>query len=139
MSTAILIHAPYICRQYLIHSRLPDASVSEDVLRADIANISAVGAGGLEFVPFYLYGLVGSEYGPASWAEDGYGTPNYRRIFKTAAQASKDNGLVMDFAIGANQGQGAPSPPEAPGLAVELVSLPGYVARRLRRPDLRPL
>ncbi len=113
--------------------------MSEDVLRADIANISAVGAGGLEFVPFYLYGLVGSEYGPAFWAEEGYGTPNYKRILKTAAQAVKDNGLVMDFAIGANQGQGAPAPPEALGLAVELVSLPSHVVRQLWRPDQRPL
>ena len=97
--------------------------MSEDVLRADIANMSAVGAGGLEFIPFYMYGLVGSEYGLDSWAENGYGTPKYKRIFKVAAQAVKDHGLVMDFAIGANQGQGAPAVPESRGLAVELVSL----------------
>jgi hypothetical protein len=108
---------------YLNRSRLPDAGVSEDVLRDDISNISAVGAGGFEFLPFYMYGLVGTTYGPDSWAEDGYGTPNYKRIFTAAAQAAKVNGLVMDFAIGPNQGQGAPATPEAPGLAVELVSL----------------
>lgn len=103
--------------------RLPDASVSEEILQLDIANISSVGAGGFEFLPFYLYGLVGPEYGPDSWAEFGYGTPAFKRIFKTAAQAAKAHGLVMDFAIGPNQGQGAPAVPESPGLAIQLVSL----------------
>jgi hypothetical protein len=108
---------------FLNGPRLPDAGVSVDTLRDDIANMSAVGAGGFEFIPFYMYGLVGSAYGPDSWAEDGYGTPKYKSIFTTAAQAAKDNGLVMDFAIGPNQGQGAPAAPETHGLAVELVSL----------------
>ncbi|OTA67976.1 hypothetical protein K449DRAFT_364494 [Hypoxylon sp. EC38] len=100
---------------------LPDAGISESILQADIANISAVGAGGFEFLPFYLYGLVGSTYGPASWAEDGYGTSKFKRVFGVAAQAARDNGVVMDFAIGANQGQGVPSAPETPGLAIELL------------------
>lgn len=103
--------------------RLPDAGVSDDILRADIGNISSIGAGGFELLPFYLYGLVGEEYGPADWAEFGYGTPAFKKVFTTAAQAAKKHGLVMDFAIGPNQGQGVPAIPETPGLALELVSV----------------
>ncbi|KAL1856677.1 hypothetical protein Plec18167_009116 [Paecilomyces lecythidis] len=101
--------------------RLPDAGVSDDILRADIGNISSIGAGGFELLPFYLYGLVGEEYGPADWAEFGYGTPAFKKVFTTAAQAAKTHGLVMDFAIGPNQGQGVPAIPETPGLALELL------------------
>ncbi|GAD98073.1 RING zinc finger protein [Paecilomyces variotii No. 5] len=107
---------------------LPDAGVSDDILRADIGNISSVGAGGFEFLPFYLYGLVGEEYGPADWAEFGYGTPAFKKIFTTAAEAAKAHGLVMDFAIGPNQGQGVPAVPESPGLSLELLMGNGTIS-----------
>jgi len=102
--------------------RLPDASVPLDVVTGDIANISSVGAGGLEFLPFYLYGLpVPGAVPPTDWTEYGFGTPAFQTIFKGALRAAHDNGVLMDFAVGANQGQGVPSVPATPGLAVELV------------------
>jgi hypothetical protein len=51
----------------------------------------------------------------------GYGTEAYAEAFKAALQAAKDNSLVFDFAVGANQGQGAPAAPGSKGLAVQLV------------------
>ncbi len=38
-------------------SRLPDASVSTDVLKNDLEGLARIGIGGFELVPFYLYGL----------------------------------------------------------------------------------
>lgn len=84
----------------------------------------SVGAGGFEFLPFYLYGFRdNSEVPLPDWATYGFGTPAFNEIFKGALQAAQDNGILMDFAVGANQGQGVPSVPETPGLAVHLVKL----------------
>jgi hypothetical protein len=41
-------------------------------------------------------------------------------VFKAFAQAHKDNGLIMDFAIGPNQGTGVPAPIDTEGLAWDL-------------------
>ena len=35
---------------------LPDASVDPEIVSADIAGAASVGAGGIEFLPFYEYG-----------------------------------------------------------------------------------
>ncbi|KIX10705.1 uncharacterized protein Z518_01789 [Rhinocladiella mackenziei CBS 650.93] len=99
----------------------PDASVPISVVQNDIANLSAVGAGGLEFLPFYLYGLT-SGSPPTDWSIYGYGTPAYAKAFKGALQSAKDNNLVFDFAVGASQGQGAPAAPGSRGLAVQLLA-----------------
>ncbi|KAJ9668901.1 hypothetical protein H2201_001147 [Coniosporium apollinis] len=85
--------------------------------------MSSVGAGGFEFLPFYLYGFRdNSEVPLPDWATYGFGTPAFNEIFKGALQAAQDNGILMDFAVGANQGQGVPSVPETPGLAVHLLA-----------------
>lgn len=34
-------------------ARLPDASISSDALAADLKEIGSIGAGGVEFLPFY--------------------------------------------------------------------------------------
>ncbi|CZR63542.1 uncharacterized protein PAC_13439 [Phialocephala subalpina] len=100
---------------------LPDASVPSGVLRQDIASIASVGGGGLEFLPFYLYGdVVGAATPPTDWNTYGFGTPAFRDLFQVALEAAKDNKLLFDFAVGANQGQGVPSAPGTPGLAMEL-------------------
>jgi hypothetical protein len=91
------------------------------VLRQDIASITSVGAGGFEFVPFYLYGdVVGNAIPPTDWSTYGFGTPAFRNLFQVALEAAKDNGILFDFAVGANQGQGVPSTPGTLGLAMEL-------------------
>jgi hypothetical protein len=103
---------------------LPDASVDGSVLAEDIASAGAVGAGGIELVPFYQYGLYAGRYPPgADWTTYGFGTPAYNSLFKRALEAHKDAGLVMDFAIGPNQGQGVPAHPDDEGLQWDLVSL----------------
>lgn len=97
---------------------LPDASVSASSVDSDIAALASVGAGGLEFLPFYNYGQT-----PIStdWSIYGFGTPAFRSLFKAALNSTAAHGLVFDFALGPNQGAGVPAVPESEGLAMELV------------------
>lgn len=77
----------------------------------------------MEFLPYYDYGCPECDTGvlpPTDWATYGFGTDAFRQIFLAALQATKDNGVLMDFAQGANQGQGVPAVPGSNGLAVEL-------------------
>lgn len=115
--------------------RLPDASVSSDIVAKDISSMAAIGAGGLQFLPFYLYGLIYTQIGmssavsdsiapPTDWSIYGFGDEAFNVLFKTVLQAVKDegDGFVIDFALGPNQGAGVPSAPGSDGLAVHLVS-----------------
>ncbi|KAL4783796.1 hypothetical protein BJX76DRAFT_368146 [Aspergillus varians] len=102
---------------------LPDASVDVDVVTSDIEAAGKLGAGGIEFIPFYNYG--GEEGGPppgADWTKYGFGTPAYRDVFTTALKAHADNGLTMDFPLGPNQGQGVPAEWDDEGLQWNLQS-----------------
>ncbi|GME45067.1 hypothetical protein GTA08_BOTSDO10482 [Neofusicoccum parvum] len=102
---------------------LPDASIPATTLTADIARIASAGAGGIELLGYYQYGLPESEQGvapPTDWTAYGFGTPAFRALFRAALEATQAAGAVLDFAQGANQGQGVPSVPGATGLAVEL-------------------
>ncbi len=80
--------------------------------------INDIGGGGLELLSFYNYGL-----GPplTNWSTYGFGTPAFKEVLRAALNASAEHGLVFDFALGPNQGQGVPSEPATPGLAYELV------------------
>ncbi|KFZ03789.1 hypothetical protein V502_10661 [Pseudogymnoascus sp. VKM F-4520 (FW-2644)] len=99
---------------------LPDASISSDALAADLKEIGSIGAGGVEFLPYYNYG--GTLGPPATdWTKYGYGTPAYNVLVKKALQASKDNGLLMDLCMGPQSGQGVPASPDNPGLAYSMV------------------
>ncbi|KAH0429215.1 hypothetical protein CcaCcLH18_08567 [Colletotrichum camelliae] len=70
---------------------LPDAEVDIEAVTRDVAEIASVGAGGLEYLPYYQF------HSPsANWSTYGYGT--------NASRA----------------GQGVPSEPESVGLALEL-------------------
>jgi hypothetical protein len=52
----------------------------------------------------------GGAFGVATdWGIYGFGQPKYNAVLKAAAQASKDNGIVMDYAIGPGNGQGVPA------------------------------
>jgi len=84
----------------------------------------SVGGGGLEFLPFYLYGLPTAGYPPVTptdWDLYGFGTPAFHDLFKSSLQAAQTSGARFDFAVGANQGAGVPAVVETPGLSMELV------------------
>ncbi|KIX05605.1 uncharacterized protein Z518_06477 [Rhinocladiella mackenziei CBS 650.93] len=100
---------------------LPDASVHHDEVAQDISNLSAIGAGGVEFLPFYYYGGVGLQSPTADWDKYGFGKPAFQALFKDALRVAKASNVLMDFAVGVNQGQGVPSEPSTPGLAVQLL------------------
>ncbi|KAI1609048.1 hypothetical protein EDD36DRAFT_499381 [Exophiala viscosa] len=107
---------------------VPDASVDPQVVASDVSAAGRVGAAGLELLGYYLYGGppsngAGRGVGaPVDWATYGFGTPAWHDIFQTFAQAHKDNGLIMDFAIGPNQGTGVPAPEGSDGLMWDLVA-----------------
>ncbi|KAM5353225.1 hypothetical protein ACJ41O_003189 [Fusarium nematophilum] len=89
---------------------LPDASVDADTVSTDLKAAADIGAGGVEFVPFYNYG--GKQGGApqnSDWARYGFGTEAFHRMFKMALRTHADNGLFMDFPLGPNQGQGVPA------------------------------
>ncbi|KAF2108840.1 hypothetical protein BDV96DRAFT_636539 [Lophiotrema nucula] len=101
---------------------LPDASVSSAIVADDFEDAKDAGAGGLELLPFYLYGMGYTKYsGLPDWSKYGFGTPAFVSLFKDALKAAEKNGILMDFALGANQGQGIPAEVSTPGLAVELL------------------
>lgn len=87
-------------------------------VQEDVRQIAAVGGGGLEFLPFYNYGL-----GPAltDWSIYGFGTQAFNKLLQAALEMSAALNLAFDFALGPNQGAGVPSSVETPGLAKELV------------------
>ncbi|KAK5797798.1 hypothetical protein VI817_004089 [Penicillium citrinum] len=87
----------------------------------DIEAAGALGAGAVEFLPLYYYGesLAGPPEG-ADWATYGFETPAFRKVFKASLQAVKKAGVPVDFALGANQGQGVPAETTDPGLHWDL-------------------
>ncbi|KAL2843379.1 hypothetical protein BJY01DRAFT_264273 [Aspergillus pseudoustus] len=101
---------------------LPDATVCEQVMKDDIKSVADVGAGGVEYLPWYN---AGGFLGPAppgdDWGKYGVGTPAFNRLFEAALEAHRDAGMVMDFSIGPNQGQGVPAAPDDEGLQWDLV------------------
>ncbi|KAE8323134.1 hypothetical protein BDV39DRAFT_196119 [Aspergillus sergii] len=101
---------------------LPDAGVDKETVSTNIKDSGERGAGGVEFVPFYNYGGEAGDPPPqANWVTNGFGTPAFRDVFRAALQAHKDAGLLMDFALGPNQGQGVPASSDDPGLQWDLV------------------
>lgn len=103
---------------------LPDASVNAETVVADIKSAGGVGAGGIEFLPFYNYGgQLGEPPTGVNWSTCGFGTPAHLELFTSALEAHKEAGLVMDFSLGPNQGQGIPAHPDDEGLQWDLVSV----------------
>ncbi|KAL9108497.1 MAG: hypothetical protein Q9227_006712 [Pyrenula ochraceoflavens] len=104
---------------------VPDASVDGVALAADVKEAGRVGAGGVEVLGYYLYGGTPQGTGtfaPDDWSVYGWGTPEWQDAFRTLARAHDDNGLIMDFALGPNQGQGVPAPQDSDGLMWDLWS-----------------
>jgi len=100
-------------------ARLPDAGVDHDLLINDISNIKKVGAGGLELIPYYNYGFGTGDI--SNWDMYAFGKPAFKNVLRRSLETCRANNLVMDFALGASQGQGVPVKPLTPGLAVQLV------------------
>jgi hypothetical protein len=103
---------------------VPDGGVDPAVVAEDVASAGSVGAGGFEFLPFFEYGgQLGLGVFPQTidWCTHNFGSVSFRNLFKTALEAHRDNGLVMDFALGPNQGQGVPANKDDEGLHWDLV------------------
>ncbi|KAI7630515.1 hypothetical protein KC343_g4583 [Hortaea werneckii] len=107
---------------------IPDASVDPEVVAKDVKTAKEAGMGGLELLGYYLYGgppKNGAGRGnaaPVDWAEYGFGTEAWNRVFKAFVQAIKDNDMVMDFAAGPNQGTGVPAPENTDGLSCDVAA-----------------
>ena len=125
---------------------VPDASVDLTAVGEDIAGAASAGAGGVEVLGYYLYG--GSQpgdYAPVDWSKYGWGTPawsksissiswigsqvrpeNYtnrfyvEKLLDTIINVHIANDMVMDFAMGPNQGQGVPAEVADEGLVWDL-------------------
>lgn len=101
---------------------LPDSGVDVEIVQQNIKAAGALGAGGVEFLPFYNYGgELAPEPAGADWSRDGFGTPAFHKMFLAALHAHQEAGLVMDFPLGPNQGQGVPADPSDEGLQWDLV------------------
>ncbi|EXK85159.1 hypothetical protein FOQG_10813 [Fusarium oxysporum f. sp. raphani 54005] len=113
---------PPVTSRPLFRYWLPDASADVSKVSEDIASAGSIGAGGVEFVPFYQYGGHGGRYPPgADWATYGFGSPAFVDVLEQAAKAHVSHGLKMDFALDPNQGQGVPADPDEEGLQWDLV------------------
>ncbi|OCL07765.1 hypothetical protein AOQ84DRAFT_408338 [Glonium stellatum] len=99
---------------------IPDASINLTRMALDIADAAAVGAGGVEVLGYYLYDSSPGDFTPTDWTVYGWGTPAWKDLFDVAVKAHQDNGLIMDFAMGPNQGQGVPADPDDDGLMWDL-------------------
>lgn len=119
---------------------LPDASVDPDIVQQNIKSAGSIGAGGVEFLPFYNYGGQAGGVPPgADWSKYGFGTDAFKNVFLAALKAHKEAGLGMDFAFGPNQGQGVPAESDNEGLMWDLVRLPHLASKQLtRRPHSPP-
>ncbi|KAK4555453.1 hypothetical protein LTR86_007205 [Recurvomyces mirabilis] len=104
---------------------IPDASVNLSHVAADFATVKAVGMGGLELLGYYLYGdfPTGVAEGgpiPVDWTKYGWGTDAWKTLQDTALKATKDGGMIMDLALGPNQGAGVPAETNEPGIMWDL-------------------
>lgn len=101
---------------------VPDASVDGEILETNVKDAGSIGAGGVEFLPFYNYGGQMGDYPPgADWSKYGFGTRPFEDLFLRGLLAHRSGGMRMDFALGPNQGQGVPAYQGDPGLQWDLV------------------
>ncbi|KAL4944149.1 hypothetical protein BDV06DRAFT_233866 [Aspergillus oleicola] len=105
---------------YEFTKRIPDASVSIPSVRRDVSDLATVGSRGLELVPFYFYGNPRDSPTPTDWTKFGFGMKLFQNVFEQTLQAAVDNELLVDFSLGASQGQGSPVEAGTEGLSVHL-------------------
>lgn len=102
---------------------LPNASVDIATFQDNIKSAGSIGAGGIELMPFYNYGAQMGGIPPgADWSTYGFGTDAFREVFLAGLRAHQRSGLIFDFAMGPNQGQGVPAKYNDEGLQWDLVS-----------------
>ncbi|RAK79989.1 uncharacterized protein BO72DRAFT_525668 [Aspergillus fijiensis CBS 313.89] len=105
-----------------------DASVSPSTVEQDLKDIAKSGAGGLELLGYYNYGdsdnFGGGLQAPlqADWTQYGFGSPAWKNLSLTVLRTAKELGLVVDFAVGPNQGAGVPAPYHDEGLLWDLAA-----------------
>ncbi|KAK5742028.1 hypothetical protein LTR17_003536 [Elasticomyces elasticus] len=107
---------------------IPDASVDTAVVARDVKAAGDVGMGGMELLGYYLYGGPPSNgagrglAAPVDWATYGFGTEAWNMVFQAFVMATEASEMVMDFAIGANQGTGVPAVEDSDGLAWDIAA-----------------
>ncbi|KAL2851066.1 hypothetical protein BJY01DRAFT_245168 [Aspergillus pseudoustus] len=101
---------------------IPDASVPVPPAIQDVAQVKDAGAGGLEVLGYYGYETTPGYFVPVDWATYPWGGEAWQTLFKSLLEAHRENGLVMDFALGASMGQGVPAEWDDEGLAWDLTS-----------------
>lgn len=102
---------------------LPDASVDPTVVASDVCSAAEVGAGGIEFLAYYGYGgAIGGNPPGSDWVTYGFGSAPFQHILQAALEAAKENSVLVDVALGPNQGQGVPASSDADGIQWDLVS-----------------
>ncbi|KAJ5605313.1 secreted protein [Penicillium lagena] len=99
---------------------VPDASVDLSYVADDIEGAAAAGAGGIELLGYYLYGANPGTFVPVDWSTYGWGTPAWKKLFDAVIQTTIEHNLIMDFAMGPNQGQGVPAHEGDDGLLWDL-------------------
>ncbi|GKZ68760.1 hypothetical protein AnigIFM50267_003505 [Aspergillus niger] len=103
-----------------------DASMNLSVVAEDVKAMGKAGAGGLELLGYYLYGdssnLDGQLQCPlqTDWTIFGFGSPAWKDLVDTVLTAAKECDLLVDLAIGPNQGAGVPAPYNDDGLLWDL-------------------
>lgn len=78
----------------------------------------------MEFLGYYYYGATqfpSQVIVPTDWTRYGWGTEAWRNLTLFALKEGKAKDLVLDFAIGPNQGNGVPAKPETEGLMMDLI------------------
>ncbi|GLB02333.1 hypothetical protein AtubIFM57258_003678 [Aspergillus tubingensis] len=103
-----------------------DASVNLSVVAEDVKVMGEAGAGGLELLGYYLYGDSPNNGGlwqcplQSDWTTFGFGSPAWKDLVDTVLTTAKEYDLLVDLAIGPNQGAGVPSPYNDDGLLWDL-------------------
>ncbi|KAJ5511212.1 Glycoside hydrolase family 2 N-terminal [Penicillium expansum] len=101
---------------------LPDAGVDPAVVASDIRSAAEVGAGGIEFLAYYGYGgEIGGTPPGSDWVTYGFGSASFQHILQVALEAAKENSMLVDIALGPNQGQGVPASSDDDGIQWDLV------------------
>ncbi|RAL14117.1 uncharacterized protein BO97DRAFT_448686 [Aspergillus homomorphus CBS 101889] len=105
-----------------------DASISPSTVVQDLKDIAESGAGGLELLGYYNYGDSDNFGGgmrmplQSDWTQYGFGSPAWKNMSLTVLRTAKELGLVVDFAVGPNQGAGVPAPYDDEGLLWDLAA-----------------
>src|SRR4051812_18764457 len=75
---------------------LPGAYVDDTELRAEVQQIAAAGAGGIEVAGFEIPGPKDAAF----LAQYGWGTPTWAHKMQVIAEAARDRGLTVDWNLG---------------------------------------